>query len=190
MRNAGAPSPLYRHPLQYKIAVASVAVAKRKDRQTQLDAARSSMTLSRSSSVPESDASRSMQFDVTMAADVAAISPVVSWVMRMVGELDYAAGKEFEIEMALREALANAILHGCKCDPTMKIECSVKGDRNEGIQIVVRDPGKGFDPKSIPSPTDDSNLHADHGRGILLISKLMDEVTHESNGTVIRMRKF
>ena len=110
--------------------------------------------------------------------------------MRLVSELEYAAGKEFEIEMALREALANAILHGCKGDSGKKVECSVTGDQEQGILIVVRDPGNGFDPSTIPSPTDDSNLHADHGRGILLITKLMDEVKHERNGTVIRMRKF
>lgn len=134
--------------------------------------------------------SSSAHFDVSLPADVAAISPVVGWVMRLVGELEYAAGKEFEIEMALREALANAVLHGCKSDATKKIECSVTGDRDQGILIVVRDPGNGFDPASIPSATDDSNLHSEHGRGILLINKLMDEVKHEQNGTVIRMRKF
>jgi serine/threonine-protein kinase RsbW len=134
--------------------------------------------------------SSSTHFEVTLPADITAISPVVGWVMRLVGELEYAAGKEFEIEMALREALANAILHGCKADPAKKIDCSVSGDREQGILIVVRDPGNGFDPASIPSPTDDSNLHSDHGRGILLINKLMDEVKHERNGTVIRMRKF
>ena len=131
-----------------------------------------------------------MHFDVTLPGDVAAISPVVAWVMRLVGELENAEGKEFEIEMALREALANAILHGCKADPAKKIEISVTGDREQGILIVVCDPGSGFDPASVPSPADDSNLHSDHGRGIFLITKLMDEVTHERNGTVIRMRKF
>jgi serine/threonine-protein kinase RsbW len=134
--------------------------------------------------------SSSMRFEVTLPADVTAISPVVAWVMRLVGELEYASGKEFEIELAFREALANAILHGCKADPAKKIECSVTGDQEQGITIVVRDPGSGFDPASLPSPTDDSNLHSDHGRGILLINKLMDEVKHERNGTVIRMRKF
>jgi serine/threonine-protein kinase RsbW len=131
-----------------------------------------------------------MHFEVILPADVASISPVVGWVMRLIGELQYTAGKEFEIEMALREALANAIQHGCKGDPAKKIECSVSGDRIQGITIVVRDPGNGFDPASIPSPADDRNLHSEHGRGIFLISELMDEVTHEQNGTVIRMRKF
>ena len=138
----------------------------------------------------ENGHSPSMHFEVALPADVAAISPVVAWVMRLVGELENTKGKEFEIEMALREALANAILHGCKADPAKKVEISVTGDREQGITIVVRDPGSGFDPASVPSPADDSNLLSDHGRGIFLITKLMDEVTHERNGTVIRMRKF
>jgi serine/threonine-protein kinase RsbW len=129
-------------------------------------------------------------FDVVLPADVNSISPVVAWVMRLVSELEYAAGKEFEIELALREALANAILHGCKADPAKQIECSVTCDKNHGILIVVRDPGPGFDFSSLPSPTEDQNLHADHGRGIYLINKLMDEVKYERNGSEIRMRKF
>jgi serine/threonine-protein kinase RsbW len=137
-----------------------------------------------------SEQTNSMQFEVTLPADVAAISPVVDWVMRLVDELEYCDAKEFGIEMALREALANAILHGCKADPTKKVECSVHADRKDGIVIVVRDPGVGFDPKSIASPTQGSNVVADHGRGMFLIQTLMDEVTHEQNGTVIRMRKL
>lgn len=134
--------------------------------------------------------SSSTQFEVTLPADVTAISPVVAWVMRLVGEFEFASGKEFEIEMALREALANAILHGCKSDPAKKVDCTVTANREQGIQIVVRDPGSGFDPAKIPSPTDGSNLYSEHGRGILLINQMMDEVKLERNGTVIRMRKF
>jgi serine/threonine-protein kinase RsbW len=148
------------------------------------------MTIRLNQDSSRNEDSSATHFEVTLPADVAAISPVVGWVMRLVGELEYSTGKEFEIEMALREALANAVLHGCKADPSKKVECSISGDREQGILIVVRDPGSGFDPSSLPSPTDDSNLHSDHGRGILLINKLMDEVKHERNGTVIRMRKF
>ena len=131
-----------------------------------------------------------LQFDVALPADVNAISPVVEAVLRLVEQLAYAAGKEFEIEMALREALANAVIHGCKGDPRKKIECSVTGDENQGILIVVSDPGNGFDPASLPSPTEGQNLFSDHGRGIFLISRLMDEVQYERNGAKIRMRKY
>ena len=131
-----------------------------------------------------------MHFEVTLAADVTAISPVVGWVMRLVSDMEYAAGKEFEIELALREALANAIMHGCKADPDKQIECSVTGDKDHGILIVVRDPGHGFDPAALPSPTEGENLFSDHGRGIYLINKLMDEVKYNRNGSEIHMRKY
>ena len=140
--------------------------------------------------LPGNETPSSTHFEVTLPAEISAITPVVTWIMRLVGELDYAAGKEFEIEMALREALANAVLHGCQEDPSKKVECAVSADREQGITIVVRDPGNGFDPTTLPSPTEDANLHSEHGRGILLITKLMDEVKHEQNGAVIRMRKF
>jgi serine/threonine-protein kinase RsbW len=131
-----------------------------------------------------------MHFEVTLAADVNTISPAVTWVMRLVGEIDYAARKEFEIEMALREALANAVLHGCKADPSKRIECSVTCDEDRGILIVVRDPGDGFDPARLPCPTDEQNVFSDHGRGISLINTLMDEVRYERNGAEIQMRKY
>jgi len=129
-------------------------------------------------------------FEVMLSADVSAISPVVGWVMRLVSDLEYAAGKEFEIEMALREALANAVTHGCKGDSTKKIECSVTGNKDRGILIVVRDPGPGFDYSDLPSPTEDENLFSERGRGIYLINKLMDEVEYKHNGSEIHMRKY
>ncbi len=141
--------------------------------------------LDRKSTAP-SDPTR---FEVILPADVQAISPVVAWVMRLIGDLEYAAGKEYDIEIALREALANAILHGCKGDASKQIECIVSGDKKRGILIVVRDPGPGFDPNAVESPTENQNLFADHGRGIYLINKLMDEVKYENGGKEIHMRK-
>lgn len=131
-----------------------------------------------------------LHFEVALSADVKAISPIVEAVLRLVEQLEYASGKEVQIEMALREALANAVIHGCKGDPRKKIECSVTGDQDRGILIVVSDPGDGFDPVQIPSPTEGQNLFSGHGRGIFLISRLMDEVQYERNGAKIRMRKY
>jgi serine/threonine-protein kinase RsbW len=100
------------------------------------------------------------------------------------------AGKEFQIELALREALANAIVHGCGNDPSKNVEFCVACDETRGLLIVVRDPGSGFDPASIPSPITGQNVFSEHGRGIFLISQLMDEVHFERGGTEIHMRKF
>jgi len=145
----------------------------------------------KSSSVSEKhEAPPSTHFEVMLAADISTISPVVTWVMDLVREMEYGAGKEFQIELALREALANAVLHGCNADPSKRIECSVTSDEDRGILIVVRDPGKGFDATKVPCPTNEQNIFSDHGRGIFLINALMDEVQYELNGAEIQMRKY
>jgi serine/threonine-protein kinase RsbW len=118
-----------------------------------------------------------------------AISPAVEQVMAVAREMECSAGKEFEIETALREALANAIRHGCAGDDTKTVELVVACEESRGMLIVVRDPGPGFDPGGIASPTLGQNLYRHHGRGIYLINQLMDEVAFDKGGTEIRMRK-
>jgi anti-sigma regulatory factor (Ser/Thr protein kinase) len=130
-----------------------------------------------------------VRLDVTLPGDAAAVSPLVDRVIGMVKGMECAAGKEFEIETGLREALANAIRYGCRHDPTRQVQCAVACDHNRGVLIVVRDPGPGFDPSSIASPLVGENIFSHHGRGIYLINQLMDEVTFARGGTEIRMRK-
>ena len=130
-----------------------------------------------------------VKVDLQVAGDVNAISPVVSKVMGIINEMGCAVGHEFEIELALREALANAIEHGAGHDSSKTIQCSVACDHERGMLIVVRDPGAGFDPASLPSPVLGQNLFSTGGRGIYLINQLMDEVRFEKGGTEIHMIK-
>ena len=129
-----------------------------------------------------------VRLDMRLPGDPAAITPVVDNVLTMARQMKCAEGREFEIEMALREALANAIRHGCAHDSSREIQCAVACDQSRGMLIVVRDPGPGFDPASIPSPIAGENVFSHHGRGIYLINQLMDEVTFAHGGTEIRMR--
>ena len=126
---------------------------------------------------------------VTLAATRIAVDPVVEQVMDAVRQMKCVDGKEDAIELALQEALANAVVHGAKEDPSKVVECLVACDEQRGILIIVRDPGEGFDPGAIPSCTVGENLYSNHGRGIFLINQLMDEVKFHKNGTEIHMVK-
>ena len=130
-----------------------------------------------------------LKLSVTLSADRDAVDPVVRSVMDAVREMKCAPGHEDDIELALTEALANAVVHGAKNDPSKIIECDVACDENRGILIVVRDPGTGFDPTKIANPCHGENIYASHGRGIYLINQLMDEVQFHKNGTEIHMLK-
>jgi serine/threonine-protein kinase RsbW len=130
-----------------------------------------------------------LKLDISFGAEIDSVSPVVERVMRIVGEMGCLEGKEFHVEAALREALANAVLHGCREDPSKTVRLSVCCDESRGMLIVVRDPGAGFDPAALPSPIVGQNLFSTHGRGIYLINQLMDEVDFEKGGTEIHMHK-
>ena len=131
----------------------------------------------------------SLRVSVKLAADRKSVDPVVQQVMEAVREMKCVNGKEDAIELALQEALANAVVHGAKEDPSKVVECVVACDEQRGILIIVRDPGEGFNPQGIPTCTIGENLYSNHGRGIFLINQLMDKVEFHKNGTEIHMLK-
>lgn len=130
-----------------------------------------------------------VRFTTTLPGKVGAIGPVVERAMAIVAEMHCARGSEFDVELALTEALANAVRHGCREDETKMVQVCLACDASRGVLVVVRDPGGGFEPASIPSPILGQNVYATGGRGIFLINQLMDDVRYEHGGTVIRMRK-
>src|SRR5579862_8116191 len=96
------------------------------------------------SSIPPQNLNASLNVDkdklasklsVTFVADREAIDEVVRSVMNVIRE-SCVKGSEDDIELALTEALANAVVHGAKNDPSKKIECDVACGEKEGVVIV------------------------------------------------------
>lgn len=94
----------------------------------------------------------------------------------------------FAINLALEEALTNAIRHGNRLDPGKRvhIEAEVTPQR---VEILIEDEGPGFDRANIPDPTASENLEKCSGRGILLIEAYMSSVSWERGGRRLRMVK-
>jgi len=130
-----------------------------------------------------------VRFEEVVPADVQAITPLVTRVMKIVRGFGCAPGEEHTIELSLQEALANAIVHGAQGDASKSVSVCVACEPDHGILVVVRDPGPGFEPKQIPSPVIGENVFESHGRGIFLINQLMDHVEYARGGTELRMRK-
>jgi serine/threonine-protein kinase RsbW len=125
----------------------------------------------------------------SLPSRIEAISPFVDQLMRFVLNFRDADGSELEIEVALREALANAVIHGNRESfyKRVSVECSCYMDGE--VMIKIRDEGQGFDCGAVPNPTTPENRLFAHGRGIYLMKMLMDEVSFENGGTVVCMRK-
>ena len=131
----------------------------------------------------------SCRLNLVVPADPASIDRVSEGVMHVLRERGLQGDDEERVELALQEALANAVRHGCQGDPTKQLQCIVTTDDSGEVVIVVRDPGSGFDPGAVPSPLEPDRIFRSSGRGIFLINQLMDEVSFAEGGREIRMRK-
>ena len=129
------------------------------------------------------------QFTMTIPADPAAIPTVTDGVTQVLQEKDWPEDDVIAVELALQEAVANAIRHGCAGDKSKQLQCSVMCNESGEVVITVRDPGKGFDPSRVPDPLETQNLLKSSGRGIFLINGLMDEVQYTDGGREVQMRK-
>ena len=129
------------------------------------------------------------QFTMTIPADPSAIPLVTDGVTHVLQEKGWPESDVMAVELALQEAVANAIRHGCQGDPSQQLQCSVSIGESGEVVITVRDQGAGFDPSKVANPLDPANLLKSSGRGIFLINGLMDEVRFTDGGRELQMTK-
>jgi serine/threonine-protein kinase RsbW len=130
-----------------------------------------------------------LEIDSWMPSKIQAISPLVDRLMRLIEGAQCIPGKEFNIELALREALENAIVHGNQEDPERKVHVRCRCQPGKEISIVVTDQGKGFDFEKIVGNGIATDPDSEHGRGIQLMKAYMDDVHFERGGSEVHMRK-
>lgn len=97
----------------------------------------------------------------------------------------------FGVDMAVREAVTNAVVHGNKLDDAKVVELKLR-NTPAVFEITVHDQGSGFNPNDVPDPTKDENLLRTSGRGIFFMRNFMDEVdwvADPEGGTNVRMIK-
>ncbi|MCH2097963.1 MAG: ATP-binding protein, partial [Pseudomonadales bacterium] len=89
----------------------------------------------------------------------------------------YDESAAFAIRLAIEEALVNGFRHGNAGDTgkTVQFECEID---NDSVRIEIVDQGSGFNPGSVPDPTDEANLETPSGRGIMLMRAYMTEVEY------------
>ena len=131
----------------------------------------------------------SIELRQSLPSKVAAVSLFADQLMRFILNFRSADGSETDIEMALHEALANAVIHGNGENPGKRVYVDCRCYMDGEVSITVRDEGRGFDSNAVLDPTFLENLLFTHGRGIYLIKTLMDEVSFEEGGAVVMMRK-
>jgi serine/threonine-protein kinase RsbW len=142
---------------------------------------------------PISSSAPFVELHFSFASRTQAISPSVDRLMKFIRFFirDFGTAKEDEnaIEIAAHEALANAVVHGNHENHRHQVHVTCRCGLDREVLITIRDDGEGFDSSAVPDPTaSDRRLQA-HGRGLHIMRTVMDEVSFEQNGTVVRLRK-
>jgi serine/threonine-protein kinase RsbW len=142
---------------------------------------------------PPSPASMVLPFlkeriSLTMPSDIAYLDEVLDYLNRRLLELGIVNPGDSEVIIALDEAIVNAIKHGNKNDPSKTVRIIAELSPR-GARFTVKDEGLGFSRDGLPDPTDPLRLLVPSGRGLLLISHIMDEVRHNECGNEICMSR-
>lgn len=130
-----------------------------------------------------------LEVDAWIPSEIKAISPLLQRLMRLIEGSHCITGDEYSVEVALREALSNAIVHGNKLNAHKSVHVRCHCTVGKGISLLVSDQGEGFDASTIPEPIAADVLEAEHGLGIHLMRWAMDQVSFQKGGTEVHMCK-
>lgn len=94
----------------------------------------------------------------------------------------------FHIQMAIEEAVVNAIEHGNKKDASKQVHVLYVVS-SDWVEMTITDQGAGFDHQNVADPTEEERLDQPRGRGVLLIRELMTQAQYNDKGNSVWMRK-
>jgi len=129
--------------------------------------------------------------ELTLPSRIEAVNEAAAAVARMLSDLGADEQIAFGLDMAIREAVTNAVLHGNKQDESKEVHVNIKSSP-EAIEISVHDEGQGFNPTEVPDPTAAENIMKTSGRGIFFMRNFVDEVEwliRPEGGTTVKMIK-
>ena len=112
---------------------------------------------------------------LVIPSEIRLIDLVHSASEKMAEVAGFDADEALNVGLAVREAVINAMLHGNRQDPALKVSVTLStGDGR--LQAKIRDQGNGFDPESTPDPRLAPHLLEHSGRGLLLMQAFVDQV--------------
>jgi serine/threonine-protein kinase RsbW len=129
--------------------------------------------------------------ELSLPSRIETVATAAAAVAEFVGRSGVSDDAAFGIDMAVREAVTNAVVHGNRQDESKTVDIVLKSSP-DAVEISVHDQGPGFNPEDVPDPTATENLLKTSGRGIFFMRTFMDEVDwliRPEGGTTVRMLK-
>jgi len=131
----------------------------------------------------------SWSIDKKIPSELDAGHAVIEELMSALEALGWEGRDVFHIQMAIEEAVVNAIEHGNKRDESKQVHVVFRVNR-ERAELSVTDQGQGFDHRNVADPTEDDRIDQPRGRGVMLIRELMTESNYNEVGNGVQMLKL
>jgi len=131
-------------------------------------------------------AKRETDFRMVIPSTLDEIESVEKLAEKAALKMNFNEDEKDSLAIAVTEAVNNAIIHGNKEDASKRvsIEFAFGGDT---LTVTIEDEGGGFDPENIRDPLAPENLLKENGRGIFILSSLMDDVKYDFRRTGTRL---
>jgi len=129
--------------------------------------------------------------ELSLPSRIETVATAAAAVAEFIGRFGVSDDAAFGIDMAVREAVTNAVIHGNSQDENKTVDIVLKSSP-DAVEISVHDQGPGFNPEDVPDPTANENILKTSGRGIFFMRTFMDEVDwliRPEGGTTVRMLK-
>lgn len=137
----------------------------------------------------QEDESKDWSFDKFLPSDLDVGHAAIEELMNALGAAGWEGMDLFRIQMAIEEAVVNAIEHGNKKDPDKKIRLVFEVTRST-VVMAISDEGLGFDHRNVADPTSEDLVDKPRGRGVMLMRELMNEVNFNEVGNHVVMIKM
>jgi len=115
------------------------------------------------------------KFEMTIPSSLDQIEAVEKLAEQAADRMDFSDEEKDSLAIAVTEAVNNAILHGNQQDKDKSVTIKFSFEQNKLI-CTIKDEGKGFSPDNVSDPLAPENLLKESGRGIFILSSLMDDV--------------
>ncbi|MDD3875237.1 MAG: ATP-binding protein [Bacteroidales bacterium] len=126
-------------------------------------------------------------YNLTFFADKSNIHLVENYIEKICDHYNINNTYFAHILTSVTEAVENAIFHGNKNNPSLKVQINFS-IKPEGYSFIIKDQGNGFNLASVPDATDpEADFSKTEGRGIFIMKSLADDVKFLNNGSAVEL---
>lgn len=128
------------------------------------------------------------RFEISIKSDVDELLQLDALLTELLPRFGVQSENVGGLIVAIVEAVSNAIIHGNRQDPQKLVHLQLERLQSPSLlRVTVEDMGEGFDPTTIPDPTQEAFLLRESGRGIFLMRSFAKEVHFHKGGRCVEL---